>query len=373
MDTSTTNAVLNAFGIVYYLLRKNHVMVLLCMVVLLLTGSNVTNLLLVFVLFYLFIFQANKDQKSIIVVCLVMLVIFLLKISPQNNKYIKTMYQRLSKDIPKEKPVYLNTTSIVDLPDSILSTDERKQKIAQLYLDSMNREMVKANMVKSAVVGISPVKFTEKPVIPKDSIHTPSFQHKYDTTAIEKEMINFIVSQPSEVPIAASRKQNLRVPGKILSLQQTMRYFASHPLQLLTGSGMGNFSSKLAFKATAMKIAGGYPVKFRYINPAFKSNHLDLYLYYFTNKDDLHSIANSPNNTYDQLFSEYGIAGMVFFLVFYVGYFFRLIKKHSWSIPLGMIMLGAFFIEYWFEQLSIVVFFELLILLNNKEFILKKS
>jgi hypothetical protein len=34
-DTSTTNAVLNAFGIVYFLLRKQMVMALLCMAVLL--------------------------------------------------------------------------------------------------------------------------------------------------------------------------------------------------------------------------------------------------------------------------------------------------------------------------------------------------
>lgn len=372
LDTSTTNAVLNAFGIVYYLLRNNHRMVLLCMVVLLLTGSNVTNLLLCLVLIYLFIFQTNKNQKSIIVVCLIMLVIFLLKISPQNNKYIKTMYQRLSHDIPKEKPVYLNTTSIVDLPDSILSPDEKKQKIAQLYLDSMNRAMVENNKVKS-MEGIPVVKFTEKPVIPKDSIHTPTFQHKYDTNAIQKEMMRFIASQPSAVPISASGKQNLHIPGKILSLQQTLRYFSGHPGQLITGAGMGNFSSKLAFKATAMNIAGGYPAQFHYISPAFKSNHLDLYLYYFTNKDDLHSIANSPNNTYDQLFSEYGIAGLVLFGVFYAGYFFRLIRRRSWSIPLGLIMLGSFFIEYWFEQLSVVVFFELLVLLNNKELNLKPN
>jgi hypothetical protein len=30
-------------------------------------------------------------------------------------------------------------------------------------------------------------------------------------------------------------------------------------------------------------------------------------------------------------------------------------------------MLAAFFIEYWFEQLSVIVFFELLLLLNIKE------
>ena len=227
LDTSTTNAVLNALGIIYYLVRKKYLMLLLCMVILLLTGSNVTNLLLVLVLIYLFISGTNRDQKSIIIVCLAMLVIFLAKISPQNNKYIKTLYARLSKDIPKEKPVYLKTGSIADMPDSVLNADEKKQKIAQLYIDSMQ--------------------FIEKPVIPKDSIHTPAFQHRNDTTVTEKAMLKFIDSQRLEVPIAATRKQNLHVPGKLVAMQQTLQYFEQHPWRSFTGTGTGNGRCDLPF------------------------------------------------------------------------------------------------------------------------------
>ena len=116
----------------------------------------------------------------------------------------------------------------------------------------------------------------------------------------------------------SSRKMDLHIPGKIYAMGQTIQYFRTHPLQLVTGKGMGNFSSKLAFRTTSMKIAGGYPAKYRYINEDFKNNHLDLYLFYFTSPDDLHSIANSPNSVYDQLVSEYGIAGLFCFAVFYI-------------------------------------------------------
>jgi O-antigen ligase len=116
-----------------------------------------------------------------------------------------------------------------------------------------------------------------------------------------------------------------------------------------------------------MKIAGGYPAKYSYINEDFKTNHLDLYLFYFTNADDLHSIANSPNSTYDQLLSEYGIAGLFCFVVFYIGFFMRRLKKQSYGIPLLLLMAGIFFTDYWFEQLSVVVLFELLLFLNSKE------
>ena len=377
LDTSTTNAVLNALGIIYYLVRKKYVMLLLCMTILLLTGSNVTNLLLVLVLIYLFIFKTNKDQKSIIVICLVMLIIFLAKISPQNNKYIKNLYNRFSKDIPKEKPVYLNTTSITDLPDSVLDTEEKKKKIAQLYLDSM-QSVTKAQNVSTVQISpvvnprMTPVKehvirLIEKPVIPRDSIHTATFQHRNDTTVTEKNLLKFIDSQRLEVPIAATRKQNLHIPGKLVALKQSLEYFEEHPWRAITGTGIGNFSSKLAFRVTGMKVAGGYPEKYVYINEDFKVNHLDLYLFYFTSPDDLHSIANSPNSTYDQLIGEYGLVGLLAFAFFYALYFKKRIKNRSYALPLLIFMLGTFFIEYWFEQLSVVVFFELLILLNIKE------
>ena len=391
LDTSTTNAVLNAFGIIYYLVRKKYIMVLLCMVILLLTGSNVTNLLLIFVLLYLFIFRTNKEQKSIIIVCMMLLTIFLTKVSPQNNKYIKNIYNRLSKEIPKEKPVYLNTTSIADLPDSILNAEERKQKIAQIYLDSVKGIMVKnkTNIVipehpgiiykteyhpVTHAVNVTPtVVVTEKPVIPKDSIHTRTFQYRNDTTATEKQLLKFIDSERKEMPIAASRKQDLHIPGKLIALKQTLQYLGQHPQLLFTGTGMGNFSSKLAFRATGMKVAGGYPEKYVYINEAFKTNHLDLYLFYFTSPRDLQSIANSPNSTYDQLLSEYGLAGIFSFAFLYIAFFLKRIRWKEYAMPLLLFMLGTFFIEYWFEQLSVVVFFELLLFLNIRETTLEKD
>ena len=377
MDTSTTNAVINALGVIYYLMRKKYMLVVLCMVVLLLTGSNVTNLLLIIILLYLFVFGTNKDQKSIIVICLMMLVLFLTKISPQNNKYIKNLYNRLSGDIPKEKPVYLNTRSISDMPDSILDAESKKRKIAQLYLDSVqavvNTQSILTKPKENFINPNTPplhehiTILIEKPVIPKDSIHTPKFQHRNDTTFIEKNLLKFIDSQRLEVPIAATKKQNLHIPGKLLALQQTAKYFDQHPLRIITGTGIGNFSSKLAFRVTGMKIAGGYPAKYAYINEDFKVNHLDLYLFYFTSPDDLHSIANSPNSTYDQLLGEYGLAGLMVFIFFYALYFKKKIKYRSYAFPLLIFMLGTFFIEYWFEQLSVVVLFELLILLDIKE------
>ena len=130
---------------------------------------------------------------------------------------------------------------------------------------------------------------------------------------------------------------------------------------------MGNFSSKLAFRATGLQMSGGYPQKYVYCDPDFANNHLSLYAAFFTKTAGSHSIIHSPASVYDQLLTEYGIAGLATFFIFYVGFFFRYIKKLTYGIPLFGIMFAAFAVDYWFEQLSIVLLFELMMFINIKE------
>ncbi len=368
-DTSTTNAVLNAFGVIYFLLHGKNVLTILCMTVLLLTGSNISNLFLTAILIFIFFFRSNKEQKSIIIVCLLMLTTFLVKISPENNKYIAGAYQKLFNIQPVVEKSTIADIPITQKPDSILTDEEKKQKIAQLYLDSINISLFEKNQKKSltTLTTMSIIGFKEKPVIPKDSIHTPRFQHKNDTNAIERTLLQFVEKNDTEVPISSGQEAQPRLPGKLIALEQTSRFFMHHPAKIITGTGIGNFSSKLAFRTTSMKVTGGYPEKYTYISNDFKSNHLDLYLYYFTRKDDYHSIANSPNSTYDQLMSEYGVAGLAAFVFFYIVFFVKQLKWIAYGIPIILFMSGIFFFDYWFEQLSVVVIFELLLLLNIKE------
>ena len=153
----------------------------------------------------------------------------------------------------------------------------------------------------------------------------------------------------------------------MVALKQTANFFTDHPLKLLFGNGIGNFSSKLALRAAGLGIEGGYPKNLAYINNDFKNNHLSLYLNYFSKKAELHSITNSPNNVYDQLISEYGLAGIFSFILFYLAFFLKRIKALTYGIPILLLMLGTLCVDYWFEQLSIVIVFELLMLLNIKE------
>jgi hypothetical protein len=63
-DSSITNSVINAFGAVYFLTRKNFLMTLVCMAILLLTASNFINIFILMVFAVLFIFKSNRDQKK---------------------------------------------------------------------------------------------------------------------------------------------------------------------------------------------------------------------------------------------------------------------------------------------------------------------
>ncbi len=361
-DTSNTNSVLNAFGVIYFLSKKNSMMMSLCMAILLLTGSNITNLLLGACLVFIFIFQSDRDKKSLIIICFLLLIIFLAKVSPQNNQYVTNILEK-SFGTQNKRATQSSSVPVWLRPDSILSQDERKQKIAILYLDSLSALQKK--------IGINPVgqaaAYHARPAIPAPDINTEPYQHKSFATPVKKNMMAFVTIHANKLPLSSGKIKPSKLPGKIIALKQTIRYFKQHPFQLITGAGIGNFSSKLAFKTTGLHVAGGYPQKYIYLNDAFIKNHLDLYLYFFTKDDGLHSIANNPNSVYDQLVSEYGLEGLAAFFIFYTGYFIKYKKHLTYGIPLLLLLSALFFVDYWFEQLSIVIFFEMLMFLNIKE------
>jgi hypothetical protein len=371
LDVCTTNALINGFGIVYFLKRNKMLPVLCCMFILLLTASNFTNLLMIGILSFLLLFQTTASQKSIAVVCLVMLTVFLARVSPQNNQYLREAFEKVNRLKKNTNPVIPDKTPIIEKPDSILSPDQQKEKIALLYFDSLLKD-AKAKQSQHAIATTpagaqSAITGPVKPSLPKADIHSQPYQRIRDTSSGQKELLDYAVKT---IPAFATNIENVksrRIPGKLLGLQQTVIYLKQHPLKLLTGSGIANFSSKLAFRATGLRVAGGYPAKFVYLHPDFLDNHLRLYLDYFSKDAELHSFTNSPNSVYDQLLAEYGLIGVGCFLLFYLGYFIQQKTRRGYGLPLLLVLLGAFIAEYWFEQLSIVILFELLMLTNKKE------
>ncbi|HLY69689.1 MAG TPA: hypothetical protein VKR53_08160 [Puia sp.] len=365
-DTSTTNAMLNAFGVIYFLSKRNAGMVLLCMLILILTASNFTSILVLIAFSGLFLFRSDRNQKSVMLVCFFMLVIFLGKISPQNDDYVAEVFKKF---IPKEIPQQKKNDPGVQVAGT---TNEKSTSPRSAYTDTAKMMMVQQVVTSSAVAGkpliVAAIRANTRPFIPSPNINSASYQQKNDTTDFQKRLFRYIDDHENNLAFSSrSNKGPLLPPGKIVACQQTVGFMQSHPTKIFFGDGIGNFSSRLAYRASGFQPGGGYPSHLRYISRDFLTNHFDLYLYFFTRQKELHSIINTSDSVYDQLLAEYGIFGLLAFAILYAGFFIRKTYNSVYALTLVLVLLGAFAAGYWFEQLSIVVFFELLMFLNIKE------
>ncbi len=365
-DSSITNAVLNAFGVVYFLVRKKPLMTLACMAVLLLTASNCVNLMLMLVLALLFIFKSSRDQKSVVAVCVAFLVIFMAKISPQNNQYVVETFKNTFHEKP---PTFLNTLVVDKQRNGVPTPEAIKRKFAKHYLDSVAVINIKINPPKRIPreVLILPKTDAGHIFIEKPNILLPFYQASKTVTADQKNLLHFIDVHKASLPISGKDSTGNHLPGKVIAFMQTLRYLQLHPLKIIAGVGMGNFSSKLAFRATGLGFSGNYPSNHTYINNDFLANHLDIYLNFFSRRAESHSLTNSPSSVYDQLLVEYGLLGLLALLGWYLWFFAKHYKKLTYGMPLLILLGGVFFIDYWFEQLSVLVLFELLLFLDIKQ------
>ncbi len=353
-DISTTNALINCFGIIYFLYLRKYFSVVICMGALILTASNASNIIVFIIFTGLFLYKSTKAQKSIMAICTMMLIIFLGRLSPQNNNYLianinKFIFNKTDKTNPAAKIIPIRFR-----PDSLLTPETRKEKIAVLFLDSLEKEKMKKSTTAEKAEG--------RPEIPKDSIHTPTFQWRKDTTAMQRQLLAYTSQQHIDDGI----RYNNGYPGKLLALKQSLSFLSDHPRYLLFGTGAGNFSSKLAFRATGLNITGGWPQRFSYCNKAFLNDHLSLYAWFFLQQASEHSVIHSPASVYDQLLTEYGIAGLATFFICYIGFFARKRKQLSFGVPLLIALVVAFTMDYWFEQLSVVILFELMLFIDLK-------
>lgn len=365
-DSSTTNAVMNAFGVLYFLFRKKTALTALSLLGLLLTGSNIIYILMALTLLFVFIFYRNRIMKSLVIICLAIMICFTAKIFPNNYKYMVNyvyhlFYGRKSIANPEKK-----TENIFAKPDP-------KLLLAQQYLDSI--ATVNKSKQKLSVAG-NEENFFLPDEIKKPDIHSPSYQRLWDTTESRKLLMQEITLLYKDTFLLGLLPEFEPGPGKLVSYHQTMNLLKSDWRYLVFGSGAGNFSSKLAFRASGVTtFAGGFPEKFIYRDSLFTANHLKTYLYYNSKDKERHTILNQPNSVYNQLAGEYGLIGLFLFLIFYLGYFISNHKKLSYGIPLLIFMIAVFAFDYWFEQLSIVILFELLMLfdMHSTKALLKKE
>jgi len=366
-DISSTNAVLSALGMIYFLVKNNPVMLLICAITIFLTYNNLITLLLLFVLLLIFAFKSSGNQKSMVVICLGLYLVFMLKVSPQNSSYTTEAIQNTFHQA-KPQPDFdtsLIVKPLVKKPDNLLTPEEKKRAIAIKYLDSV------AGIAKQKQVsGLKQSALTIGQYRPNTRGIVKRTEQDYLSKAIEpdrQKMLDFISKHPASLPLSIHQDPFKALPGKVTGTIQTLTFLYHHPVAIVAGLGIGNFSSKIAYRAAGLSIRGRYPENYTYIDKDFLTNHLDLYMSFFSRRVGFRSVKNNPFSVYDQLLSEYGLTGLLALIIFYFGFFAKQYKVLTYGVPMILLMMSVFFIDYWFEQLSVIVTFELMLFLNIKE------
>lgn len=172
------------------------------------------------------------------------------------------------------------------------------------------------------------------------------------------------------VPLTSSERTLLKPNGKAVSVVQTYKYLLSSPRHFVLGAGIGNFSSQLAVRTSDLNIKNSsrlFKMLPRYESPDFLHNHYRIYSLVYSLPPAYHSVRHLPSSFLNQIFGEYGVLGFLIFILFYVVFFFRRFKLLSYSIPMLFLLGGYLMFDYLFDYLSVVVFFELFVLLNIKQ------
>lgn len=350
-NISVTNATLNAIGTLYFIYNNRFRWAALCLLTLLLCTSNLTLILLLVTMAGVFMLVGKKRTRIQILYSLLIIGIVYPMLSLNNIKYVSAVYDR---ETEKKETVAAATIGPkkTDLPFY-------EQKLSQKQQYESDRGSY-YRMHKSDTDLLSykdELKYIQQFGTAKSKNNS--------NLRMEPDILKYIIERWYGVEY---EKTPLAVKGggliKIYTHEQTLYYLLSRKRNLLFGAGIGNFSSKQAIKATGLNLQGDYPTKYIYVNDDFLLTHLYSLLYVFSLPIGEHSIINMPNSVYNQIAGEYGLIGILCFLLFYIGFplkNFKHLKATRYIVPLFLLFLGF---EYWFEMITVTVIFELFVLMD---------
>lgn len=377
-DNSTVNAAITLLGTFYFLFIKKHTYAFICLVTCLLCTSNLTVLILLLMIGLAFLFYKTqrKAMFSTGIICLGLYFV----ISPLNIEYAQRVIHKLGKQITpsesnKNPPISNTTKSGVNKTEK--DTFTRPFHTVQTPMDNRQLSSLRnksASPAAQACVARDP--------FPEDSIlndfSAPIIANLGSTSLYLKEHIpedtnalRRVMEKWYGVPYVSLPLANALKPGKILYLKQTYALLKSGITPFLLGAGPGNFSSKLALKMTGFKLQGTYPEKYRYISKIYFENTFFIHMFFWAKSVPDRSIINYPGSVYCQIGGEYGIAGLLSFFFFYISYFIKQALKERKKLIFIFIVLLLFIFDYWFEMLTLTIFFELFMLSDLSEY--KKS
>lgn len=347
------NMSISAFLLVFFLYRKEVLFALLNTIPFLLTGSNLGTLIVVTLLLCIFVFRNSLIIRYQVLFSLAVVAVFYIKVTPDNLSYFQKTF---SKQLHSGEPISSSEGKPAPASHQPKEEEIKRKKIAQ-YLSYTRRD--KALPKTDSVYYLKMEKLKEEDVWK---------QKRDDYTHYIKDSIQAAKNRDRKFAFGKLKKFNFDArSGKRISFDQVSGYMQSDPKHLLFGSGPAGFSSRLAFIVSGIigdsRILMALPY---YENPVFTQNHKAIFHYLQYLDDEYHSITNLPFSWYAELLGEYGLTGTLLFVISYLGFF---IYKFRW-LRVGrvlLVMILAFFLfDYWFQRLSVMVLFELILLLDVK-------
>lgn len=411
------NACISGLFFVFFIYKKNFMISFVALLTVLITSSNLTVLLIITFLLFAIIIVRDIRIKYYSVLSFLIILIFYVKINPFNYYEILNTFKLADTNVYYKKTFDFafdeenERNAKQKEMDSILITWNYNKKYF-LKKHSTTSSNIKPQIIKegssvnravfhgkdSIVVGSSTsdssnyitksdIKDKEQGdrAITSDSslpeIHETNIKDRLLDKNREQIKLNYykIWSRSDSLKVAAENSEefafgNLKKfdldikPGHLISLEQTKDLLLRSPKHFLLGNGVGNYSSRIAMLSSKEKEDSRLfkIILPRYEHVDYRENHKAIWKYVNYLGTEYHSFIHLPFSGYNQLLGEYGVIGLLMFMLLYVGFFIKKWKYlQSGKILIGMLLI-MFNLDYWFESLTLLVFFELLILIEVK-------
>lgn len=366
LDNSSVNAAVCLMACLFYVQIKYYKMAMLMATMSALSTSNYSMIILGFSLLCVVLVDW-KNVKSILKV-LTYTVFIYVAISPNNFSYIQRVIGSFSNKVGVtqiEEKTQSNKRSSVDDAEDTTPVDEEllksnKPSLSQIRWYNIAHQNGKYSDSSFPYKEI--LKDFKEPVI--NSIGAISLGDKYKKPIEQYDELQQVMTQWYQLPYDSIVIPYVHKPGKVLYLQNTLAYIIQSPMHFLFGAGIGNFSSKMALKMTGLQLQGSYPDKYVYMSKPYFENTFYVFSYFWAKSQQARSSVNYPGSVYAQVLGEYGFLGAILFATLYLFYMLKLVRKTILKLPLLIALLLLFFFDYWFEMLTLTVFFELFMLIE---------
>lgn len=350
--------------LLFFLYQRDLTFSLLCLLPFLLTGSNFGSLLLLAALALIFVVKNDKLMRYYVLFYAALVFIFYVKVTPDNFNYLYLSLTKLKAQTEARKPKQApQKKQLVKNPDGLpwigqpKSAEELKNEKIWKYIQ---------------------YKYGRQTTVNNDSLFR--LKEKFYDTQKKRKVDRTIYAFHVKDSLATAKNSDKRFEyghlkkfdfakrsGKLISFEQTKDYLLGDWRHFLFGAGLGSFSSRLAYITSGIvddsRILMALP---RYEHPAFTNNHKAIFKYLLYLDDAYHSVTNLPFSWYNELLGEYGLIGLLLFIFCYLGFFLKRFRLLHLGKLILALMLVLFLFDYWYQRLSVMLIFELILLLDLK-------